>query len=39
MFDETRRVGGIDFDPAGDWRAQAAQIADQLRRKIADKRS
>jgi len=39
MFDESSRVGGITFDPAANREAQVTQIADLLRRKIADTRT
>lgn len=39
VFDESSRVGGITFDPAGNRDAQVEQIADLLRRKIADARA
>lgn len=39
MFDESTRVGGITFDPRRDRAAQVAEIAELLRRKIADTRS
>jgi hypothetical protein len=38
MFDESARVGGYRFDPAGDVRAQVDELADLLRRKIASVR-
>jgi hypothetical protein len=38
MFDEARRVGGLDFDPAKDPGPQIAAMADLLSRKIGDKR-
>lgn len=39
MFDESTRVGGMTFDPAGDLAAQVVEISDVLRKKIADVRS
>jgi hypothetical protein len=38
MFDESSRVGGITFDPAGNVAAQIQAIADLLSRKIEEKR-
>lgn len=38
MFDETARIGGCRFDPAGDIPAQVREVADLLRRKIGDVR-
>jgi hypothetical protein len=38
MFDESTRVGGFTFDPTADREAQVAEIADLLRRKLADER-
>jgi hypothetical protein len=38
VFDESSRVGGITFDPAGDINAQVQKIADLLARKIEEKR-
>lgn len=39
MFDESTRVGGIRFDPAVDHAPQIAEIADLLRRKLAEGRA
>lgn len=39
IFDESARVGGKTYDPNGDVDAQVADIADLLRRKIADART
>lgn len=36
MFDESTRVGGIQFDPTGDVDKQLRDIAELLRRKIRD---
>jgi hypothetical protein len=38
MFDESTRVGGFTFDPTGNVPAQINELADLLRRKIADVR-
>lgn len=38
MFDESRRLGGIEFDRTGNLRAQVEQIAEQLMRKLRDRR-
>jgi hypothetical protein len=38
MFDESTRLGGFTFDPAGDVDAQIAEICEQLRRKIGEAR-
>jgi hypothetical protein len=38
MFDESTRVGGVEFDPDGDVAAQIHHIAELLSRKIAEKR-
>lgn len=35
MFDESARVGGFTFDPAGDTEAQLREIASVLARKMA----
>lgn len=39
MFDESRKYGGIFFDPAGDVLAQAIEIAAILARKLEDTRA
>ncbi len=36
MFDETRRIGGLNFDRSGDLSVQTDQISRQLIRKLAD---
>jgi hypothetical protein len=38
MFDESTKVGGYTFDPDGDVQAQLTELADALKRKIAEKR-
>jgi len=37
LFDETGRIGGYTFNPAGDVAQQLTEIADLLTRKIADR--
>jgi len=38
MFDESRRYGGLVFDPASDMQQQASEIANQLCEKLAEER-
>lgn len=38
MFDESRRVGGMTFDPAGDLKNQLETIVDALAKKLEDER-
>jgi hypothetical protein len=38
MFDESRRVGGIEFDRAGDLNSQVEIIAEQLMKKLREHR-
>lgn len=38
MFDESTRVGGVEFDPSGDVTAQINYISELLSRKIAEQR-
>lgn len=38
MFDESRRVGGISFDPAGDFDSQVVRITEALANKLAEDR-
>jgi len=38
VFDESRRVGGLDFDPSGDLAAQVAAIVGNLAAKLEEER-
>lgn len=38
LFDESRRVGGMTFDPSGDLALQAQSITEALARKLEDER-
>jgi hypothetical protein len=37
MFDETNRIGGIEFNPAGDFEAQLTGLADLLTKKMSER--
>lgn len=38
LFDESRKIGGMTFDPTGDFAAQLASIVSALARKLEDER-
>jgi hypothetical protein len=38
MFDETRKIGGLSFDPSGDIRQQLTDIVGMLLKKLSDSR-